>query len=228
MAVNPYTLQCLYEKGILEYVPYDLMGGAPMAAISSTGVNPYMQSAAQGSLYQNYGAGHDSFTHSSDYISGSATPGIYSNYGGHNGIISGSRSVSTPMSAYGIGTRTANGSTFGAYNTQNALGINNTGEFNRQNALGIDEFMGSEYGTGSYGGAFSDVRNGLTNGFRTASSTVSSAPKIVRDIAAAGIALLGIMYLFKRGRKPSIPQQTNNSGFLSKINPKNWSWFKKN
>ena len=217
MSVNPYTLQCLYEKGILDYVPYDLMGGVPMGTMSSTGINPYMQMAAQGGLYQNYGAGHDSFTHSSDYISASATPGIYSNYGGYNNIQAGSLSQTSPIAGYtsnGIGMRGGYGSGIGAYNNQNALGINgDIGAYNRQNILGLDSSL-------------NDVSSGVSSGFRTASSAFNSTPKIVKDVLAAGIAILGVMLLIKKAKKPKATNSQTTS-FISKMNPKNWKIFKK-
>lgn len=224
MAINPYTLQCLYEKGILDYVPQDLMGGAPIAALNTTGANPYLQMAAQGGLYQNYNTCQDSFTHSSDYISGSATPGIYRNNDGYNNMQLGSKAQTTPFSPYiqpGVGTRYGYGVNFGTYNNQNALGINNDGAYNRQNALGLnDADLMQGYNT---------VTNGFSNGIRTASSTYNSLPKFVKDITAVGIALLGIIYLFKRGKKPNTNTSiTKTNSFLSKLNPKNWKLFKKN
>lgn len=55
MSVSPYTLNNLYNQGVLDYAPYDLCTGVNMNN------NLYMQNAMQGSLYQNYGSGSDMF-----------------------------------------------------------------------------------------------------------------------------------------------------------------------
>lgn len=62
MAINPYTLYSLYENGIIDYVPTDLLTPTPMAQMSTMS-NPYLNMAKQGSLYQHYGSG-DTFSFS--------------------------------------------------------------------------------------------------------------------------------------------------------------------
>ena len=61
MAVNPYTLNHLYQNGILDYVPTDLCSGVNVSALTPA-MNPYMQNAMQGELYQNYTVGDDKYT----------------------------------------------------------------------------------------------------------------------------------------------------------------------
>ncbi len=51
---NPYTLNHLYSQGILDYVPYDLCGGAVVSPMNGM-QNPYINAAQQGALYQNHG-----------------------------------------------------------------------------------------------------------------------------------------------------------------------------
>ena len=63
MAINPYTLYGLYEKGILDYVPSELLMPTPAAPMTPMS-NPYLDLAKQGGLYQKYGSG-DSYTFSS-------------------------------------------------------------------------------------------------------------------------------------------------------------------
>ena len=65
MTVNPYTLNSLYNQGVLDYVPYDLYSGG-MYSNPFINTNPYMQSAMQGGLYQNYGMSGDSFFYGED------------------------------------------------------------------------------------------------------------------------------------------------------------------
>ena len=60
MTVSPYTMNNLYAQGILDYTPYDIYG-APNVSPYANFANPYMQSAMQGTLYQNYGSMNDSF-----------------------------------------------------------------------------------------------------------------------------------------------------------------------
>ncbi len=60
MSVSPNTLNNLYAQGIIDYTPYDLCGGANVSSFAAM-ANPYMNSAMQGSLYQNYGMAGDSF-----------------------------------------------------------------------------------------------------------------------------------------------------------------------
>ena len=53
MAINPYTLNKLYQNGILDYVPTELLMGTPMGTFTPMS-NPYIDMAKQGGLYQNY------------------------------------------------------------------------------------------------------------------------------------------------------------------------------
>ncbi len=66
MAVNPFTLNSLYNQGIIDYTPYDLCNGGMYPGMYGAGMNPYMQSAMQGGLYQNYGMSGDSFFYGED------------------------------------------------------------------------------------------------------------------------------------------------------------------
>ena len=61
MAVSPYTMNNLYAQGILDYTPYDIYGMPNVSSYANFGLNPYMQQAAQGALYQNYGMMPDTF-----------------------------------------------------------------------------------------------------------------------------------------------------------------------
>ena len=62
MSVSPYTLQNLYDKGILDYVPMELANSTNVSSL--TGMqNPYLNMAAQGNLYQNYGMQQDCFSY---------------------------------------------------------------------------------------------------------------------------------------------------------------------
>ena len=54
MSVNSFTLNNLYNQGILDYVPFELCNGSNVSLMNGM-QNPYLQSAQQGALYQNHG-----------------------------------------------------------------------------------------------------------------------------------------------------------------------------
>ena len=83
MAVNPYTMNHLYNQGIIDYVPYNLTGG-PFYPLPTGEFNPYLQSAMQGNLYHTYGEGCDTFTNSLGGVNGNL---LFNNStGGINGF----------------------------------------------------------------------------------------------------------------------------------------------
>lgn len=59
MSVNSFTLNNLYNQGILDYVPFELCNGSNISLMNGM-QNPYLQSAQQGTLYQNHGQYGDS------------------------------------------------------------------------------------------------------------------------------------------------------------------------
>ena len=61
MSVSPYTLNNLYNQGIIDYAPYDLAGGMNVSSLNAM-QNPYMNMAMSGAMYQNYGMYGDAFT----------------------------------------------------------------------------------------------------------------------------------------------------------------------
>ena len=201
MALNPYTLNHLYEKGILEYVPTDLIGGMPIAPMMPA-ANPYLDMAKQGGLYQNSINSNDTFTHGVNNFAA---------YGA-NGT-----NISTPQ----IGSQSNAGglNTFLGYNvgTQN----NNT----TANTLGFGNGIGEQYqgGGANIFGGFADTQNGIRNGFNKTAQIINNTPRFVLGLLAGVIVVTGIMKAFKKGKKPP---QTSHSNFLSRLNPVNW--FKKN
>lgn len=220
MALNPYTLNHLYEKGILDYVPTELMMGTPVGTMTPMN-NPYLDMAKQGGLYQSHGASTDSFH--SDYtpaytpqytqnVSSGSNYGAYSNSNMYNGnykqqntVMLGSRSNAGGMNSfngYGIGS-----------NNQNTIGA----------AFGENGTIGSQSNTGGINtfGGFADTQNNITSGFNKAVTVIDRTPKLLLGLAAGAIGLIGIASLFKRGKKP--PKTTNpHTSFWSKLNPMNW------
>ena len=122
MALNPYTLYHLYEKGILEYVPTDLAAGIPVAPMMQMS-NPYLDMAQQGSLYQNHGIHNDSFHLSANPVPSQPQIGSHSQAGGMNTF------NGTGIGAYSRagGANTYNGVGIGAYSQ--AGGVNTFGGF---------------------------------------------------------------------------------------------------
>lgn len=56
--LNPYTMNNLYNQGIIDYVPLDT--ASPF--LHTGGVNPYLSSAMSGAMYQNWGNSNDTFS----------------------------------------------------------------------------------------------------------------------------------------------------------------------
>ena len=217
MAVNPYTLNQLYQNGILDYVPTDLMMGNPVGSMLTPMVNPYLNMAQQGALYQNHGTATDSF-HSSftpaytpnNYQSVSSSANSYvglNNYSGMPPQI-GSRSNAGGMAAF-------NGYGIGKYN--------NNGFASAVGEDGTIGYMSNAGGMNSVGG-FADTQNNISSGINKVSSVINNTPKIILGVVAGAIGLVGLAALFKRGKKPA--NTGNHSSFWSKLNPVNW--FKKN
>ena len=208
MALNPYTLYHLYEKGILEYVPVDLMGGTPVAPMMPV-TNPYLDMAQNGDLYQNYGMNNDTFTYNQ---------GIQSPY---------TNQPSNPIPAH---TTIGVASQAGGLNTFNGVGIggySQAGGMNTFNGVGI----GGQNQNGSMDilGGVGTVGNGLANGYNRTISAIDRVPRFILGLAAAAIGIIGLKHAFKGG-KIFGKKNVNNSdtgSHLSKLNPKNWGWFGK-
>ena len=218
MAVNPYTLNHLYQNGILDYVPTDLMMGTPVGSILTPMNNPYMNMAQQGALYQNHGIATDSF-HSSytpaytpnDYQSVSSSANAYVGANRYNGYNNGMVQIGARSNAGGLNT--FNGYGVGSRNN-NGIG-SAVGEYGN---FGIQTNAG---GLNTYGG-FTDTQNNISSGIDKVSNALNNTPKLLLGLAAATIGVIGLASLFKGGKKPP---KTTGTSFWSKLNPVNW--FKK-
>ena len=200
MAINPYTLNGLYQKGILDYVDPELCAGQPIVSQYNGMSNPYaqnyMNNAMQGNLYQNHGMQKDSFTFNGGGIGSKSNS--FNNMFGQNGV--------------GVYSSSVN----------NMFGDDKVGSRYQGNAFGTgDTSIGSYYqggGENSFGG-FSDARNSINGGVAKAQAIYNNTPSVIKGIAAVAIGLLGIKMLFKgKGSK------TAKKSFLEKIqfwkNPK--------
>lgn len=121
MAVNPYTMNKLYEQGLLDYIPTELMMPMPMGNMSMQ--NPYLNAAEQGGLYQNYGQNGDSFTSSAQMA----------NNAGYNGI--GSQSNNNIGTTFGF-DGTGNQSSAGVSSMFGEKGIGNQSNINQETIHG--------------------------------------------------------------------------------------------
>ena len=225
MAINPYTLNSLYEKGILDYVPTELLMPTPMAPFTAT--NPYLSMAQQGRLYQNHGMATDSF-HSS--FTPAYTPNDYqsvstgSNYGAAAGRYNSSSSYNyNGYGSYGFNNQIGSRSNAGGLTSFNGYGIGSYNNNGMANAYGYDGSIGAMSNAGGVNafGGFTDTQNNMANGFNKTMNVINRTPKLLLGIAAGVIGLTGIAYAFKRGKKPP---KTGGSGasFCSKLNPLNW------
>ena len=202
MALNPYTLYHLYEKGILEYVPTELMAGTAVSPLMSMG-NPYLDMAQQGNLYQNHGMYNDSFQMSGAQAAYAAQAGNIIPPQTQIGALSQAGGMNT-FNGIGIGTQSVN-------TTAGQFGFNDT--------IGAYSQAG---GTNMFGG-FEDTQNNLTNGYYKTKSIIDRTPKFILGLAAAGIGILGIKAGFGRLGKKA----TKKTSFFAKLNPLNWKLFSK-
>ena len=203
MALNPYTLYNLYNKGILECVPTDLLAPTPMGAMTQMS-NPYLDMAKQGGLYQNHGAFSDSFQ-----FSGVQSPYVQ-NYQTYGNIGSAAPQIGSFSNAGGMNT--FNGCGVGALNphtTAGAFGFNPA--IGAKSPAGVDSMFGA------------DIGNNIAGGFNKTMSVINNTPNVILGALGGALGIWAIMHAFKHGKKPA----ANKQSFWSNLNPMNWSLFKK-
>ncbi len=83
MAISPFTLQNLYNQGILDYTPMELAQGTNISSLNGM-QNPYLNMATQGNLYKNSLNSQDSFCHKNNLPCGIDTIPT-DQFGGING-----------------------------------------------------------------------------------------------------------------------------------------------
>ena len=207
MSVNSFTLNNLYNQGILDYVPYELCNGANVSAMNGM-QNPYLNTAMQGGLYQNHGQYGDRV----EIGLGNRNIGSQSNVGGVNsyglnGV--GSQSNAGGVNAYGLDGVGSQSNAGGV----NAYGLDGVGSQSNAgiNAYGIEGIGANAQGGEQAWGGFGDVRNN----FQNTVSKVESMPKFLKGIIAGGLMVGSVALLFKRGKKPPVEK----TGFFAKLNP---------
>lgn len=196
MSVSPYTLQNLYNKGILDYVPMELASSANVSSLAGM-QNPYLNMAAQGGLYQNYGMQQDSFSYTG------ANSGINNQMNYQNGM----NNFGSIRGNFGFNNASQAGmNEFGGINGN--IGMNNPqAGMNGFGGVNGNMMMNNpQAGINGFGGGFGKLGAEVSN-------TVSNTPSIVKGLIAAGIMIGTTALLFKRGKKAPVKQQTNHNFF---------------
>jgi len=204
MAVNPYTLAHLCDKGILNQADIAMLNTSTMPLVPMG--NQYLNMAMGGNLYQNYGMAYDTFHSCYAPTSQPLYPNATTS-GGYNGIPAEIGSLSNT----------------GGFNAFNGYG---TGLYNQNNLIkgfGEDGITGSKAGIQGFS-AFKgcdNTQNNLSNNFNKTASVLGKIPKEVWGVFAGTIGIIGIILALKKRKTVEI--SVEKSGFLSKLK----SWIKK-
>ena len=190
--VSLYSLQNLYNQGILDYVPAELASTQNVSSL--TGMqNPYLNMAAQGNLYQTAGMTPDSFSYSGTNL------GFQDGTAGHlnAGYVGGS---------YNNGFASAGMNALGGIN--GAIGMNTS----QAGMNGFGGVNGNILTNNSQAGI-----NGFGGGFGKLGQTVANTPNIIKGLIAGGIIIGTTMLCLKKGKKAPAKVQPQNTSFLSKL-----------
>ena len=201
MSVNPYTLNNLYSQGILDYAPYELCNSGINVSSMHGISNPYLNTAMQGTQFQNYGQTPDSFCASGKIGTVQPNPEMSSARGsfgfGNDSIGINSQAGSNAYGLQGIGAQSQAGS--------NAYGLQGIG-------------MQSRSEQAAWGG-FGDTSQGIKDGISKVSGFAQNIPSPIKGLAAAGMMIGALALALKTKKKPQVKPKTN---FFSNLNPVNW------
>ena len=201
MSVNPYTLNNLYSQGILDYAPYELCNSGINVSSMNGISNPYLNTAMQGTQFQNYGQTPDSFCASGKIGTVQPNPEMSSARGsfgfGNDSIGINSQAGSNAYGLQGIGAQSQVGS--------NAYGLQGIG-------------MQSPSEQAAWGG-FGDTSQGIKDGISKVSGFAQNIPSPIKGLAAAGMMIGALALALKTKKKPQVKPKTN---FFSNLNPVNW------
>ena len=201
MSVNPYTLNNLYSQGILDYAPYELCNSGINVSSMNGISNPYLNTAMQGTQFQNYGQTPDSFCASGKIGTVQPNPEMSSARGsfgfGNDSIGINSQAGSNAYGLQGIGAQSQAGS--------NAYGLQGIG-------------MQSPSEQAAWGG-FGDTSQGIKDGISKVSGFAQNIPSPIKGLAAAGMMIGALALALKTKKKPQVKPKTN---FFSNLNPLNW------
>ena len=201
MSVNPYTLNNLYSQGILDYAPYELCNSGINVSSMNGISNPYLNTAMQGTQFQNYGQTPDSFCASGKIGTVQPNPEMSFARGsfgfGNDSIGINSQAGSNAYGLQGIGAQSQAGS--------NAYGLQGIG-------------MQSPSEQAAWGG-FGDTSQGIKDGISKVSGFAQNIPSPIKGLAAAGMMIGALALALKTKKKPQVKPKTN---FFSNLNPLNW------
>ena len=204
MSVNPYTLNNLYSQGILDYAPYELCNSGINVSSKNGISNPYLNTAMQGTQFQNYGQTPDSFCASGK--TGTVQPNSEM----------GSAQVSSSFGNENIGINSEAGSN--AYGLQGIGAKSQTGE----NAYGLQGIGMQGPSEQAAWGGFGDTSQSIKDGLSRVFGFTQNIPSPIKGLAAAGMMIGALALALKTKKKPKVKPKTN---FFSNLNPVNW--FKK-
>ena len=204
MSVNPYTLNNLYSQGILDYAPYELCNSGINVSSMNGISNPYLNTAMQGTQFQNYGQTPDSFCASGKTGTVQPNPEM------------GSAQVSSSFGNENIGINSQAGS--------NAYGLQGIGAQSQagSNAYGLQGIGMQGPSEQAAWGGFGDTSQSIKAGFSRVSGFTQNVPSPIKGLAAAGMMIGALALALKTKKKPKVKPKTN---FFSNLNPVNW--FKK-
>lgn len=201
MSVNPYTLNNLYSQGILDYAPYELCNSGINVSSMNGISNPYLNTAMQGTQFQNYGQTPDSFCAS-----------------GKIGTVQPNPEMSSARGSFGFGNDTI------GINSQagsNAYGLQGIGAQSQagSNAYGLQGIGMQGPSEQAAWGGFGDTSQGIKDGISKVSGFTQNIPSPIKGIAAAGMMIGALALALKTKKKPQAKPKTN---FFSNLNPVNW------
>lgn len=191
--VSLYSLQNLYNQGILDYVPAELASAPNVSSLAGM-QNPYLNMAMQGNLYQSAGMAPDSFSYANAGINAITQDGT----AGHAnaGYVGGNA---------GGGYYTAGLNGFGGVNGN--VGFNNP----QAGINGLGGVNGNVLTNNSQAGI-----NGFGGGFGKLGQAISNTPNSIKGLLAAGLIIGTAALCLKRGKKPPV-KQSQSSNFFSKL-----------
>lgn len=191
--VSLYSLQNLYNQGILDYVPVELASAPNVSSLAGM-QNPYLNMAMQGNLYQSAGMAPDSFSYANAGINAITQDGT----AGHAnaGYVGGNA---------GGGYYTAGLNGFGGVNGN--VGFNNP----QAGINGLGGVNGNVLTNNSQAGI-----NGFGGGFGKLGQAISNTPNSIKGLLAAGLIIGTAALCLKRGKKPPV-KQSQTSNFFSKL-----------
>lgn len=206
MSINAFTLNNLYNNGILDYVPYELTSGMVGTNLQPLS-NPYRTIVAQYNGTDSFIPQYNENSTNQNYINSGDT--FIRNTMGPNNYIN--QNISGGINAFdgGIGFN----SSAGLNGFDGGIGLKSNIDSNSLNNLGFNSQGGMnafDRGAGNLGNSFSQGVSNFVN-------NVNRTPSFVKGLISGTILLGGLLLCFKTKKKPITPK-TNNS-FLSKINP---------